>query len=419
MTTDNPDGERALLREAGRAGALFLDFFLIIFAYYHVKPASRSLVLEYLGKESLPYIWIASALTLAVLLVPYHRIVARYRRIRVVQGSVLSFILLLLGFRLLLGYHSAVTAVAFYIFLDIFSVVLVEQFWSLANTTYRGAEGRRWYGLVAAGGPVGGVAGGFVAGGALGYTAIGTANLLLVAAGILAALMVVNHGLDRLGFYRESGAPGGEAGHGDWRALIDNRYLGLIAACLLCAQLCEPIVEYQFLAAVETAYRDLDARTAYLSLFLGQLNLVSITVNLLITPLVLRWAGLAGGLVAQPLLVMAGTAAFMLQPTLLSAAMLKIADRGLSYSINRAAKELLYIPVDPVLTYRAKAWIDMFGYRSFKVLGAVLILILTQWSPVRADVATLGWLTLGVCALWLAAVVLLTAEYRVLSPAAA
>ena len=92
-------------------------------------------------------------------------------------------------------------------------------------------------------------------------------------------------------------------------------------------------------------------------------------------------------------------------------ALLKIADRGLSYSINRASKELLYVPIDPLLMFRAKAWIDMFGYRLFKVLGSVLILLLTQWLPWPVDAVQLGWLVLTVCMSWWLTLFALRREY--------
>jgi AAA family ATP:ADP antiporter len=109
----------------------------------------------------------------------------------------------------------------------------------------------------------------------------------------------------------------------------------------------------------------------------------------------------------------------MAHATLTSGAALKIADRGLSYSINRASKELLYVPIDPLLIYRAKAWIDMFGYRLFRVLGSVLILLLTQWLPWTVSPIQLGWLVLVLCTLWLGTLTRLTGAYRGIAARAA
>ena len=91
---------------------------------------------------------------------------------------------------------------------------------------------------------------------------------------------------------------------------------------------------------------------------------------------------------------------------------MKVSDRGLSYSINRASKELLYIPVDAVRTYQAKAWIDMLGYRLFKVLGSALILLFIGFLPAGTSPLYLGWLTLAVCLGWLWVITLLAREYN-------
>jgi AAA family ATP:ADP antiporter len=61
----------------------------------------------------------------------------------------------------------------------------------------------------------------------------------------------------------------------------------------------------------------------------------------------------------------------------------------------------------------------MFGYRLFKVLGSVLILLLTQWLPWSISAAQLSWLVLSVCLLWLATLLRLGGEYRQITARAA
>ena len=127
-----------------RALALFADFLLVILAYYQIKPASRSLYLEHFTAAQLPYVWVLSALVLGALMPAYGRLVSRISRPRLVVGTCLSFALILVGFRLWIG--GPVAAVCFYVFVDILSVALVEQFWSLTNSVYRSSNGRRWSG---------------------------------------------------------------------------------------------------------------------------------------------------------------------------------------------------------------------------------------------------------------------------------
>jgi ATP:ADP antiporter, AAA family len=408
----------------GRGVLLFTNFFLIICALYHLKPASRSLFISELGSVNLPYVWIATAVVLGLIISIYYRLVARFARINVVLATCVVIIVCLLLFHALLTDGGFVQAFAFYIFVDVMSVILVEQFWSLTNTIYDTTAGKRWYGLIGTGGLLGGVAGGSMSNALITRAGLDTMQLLLVAAGIIAVLMLLTLLMGRLGLYTEhSGVRDSNGNHvtndGGWRTILRHRYLFLIALILLLAQMVEPLVEFQFMKVVEAAITERDARTAYLGTFFSLLSGVAIGINLFVTPLVHRWLGALGGLFAQPLAVIAGSFWYMAHATLQAGAFLKISDRGLSYSINRASKELLYIPIDPVLIFQAKAWIDMFGYRLFKVLGSVLILLLTQWLPWSIRAGQLSWLVLGVCLTWLLILLRLGREYHALVAKAA
>ena len=392
---------------------LFTNFFLIILAYYQVKSASRSLLIEYWGADNLPWVWMASAIVLISFIGLYHQLVERYSRLHVVLGSCLLFIALLVGFRAALGWHATAASITFYIFVDIFSVILVEQFWSLTNTVTDTATGRKTYWFIGTGGLVGGVLGGATATALLEFTAMQTPDLLLSCAAFLVLTILLNLVMGRIGLYEEvkTAGPPLVATNG-WRTLAASRYLILIACALLCAQLAQPVVEYQFMRAIEARYAEMDARTQYISTFFSILGLVSIAINLLLTPIIHRFLGVMWGMITQPLLLAVSSLVFLAQPVLPVAAAMKISDRGISYSINRASKEQLYIPVDPVRTYQAKAWIDMLGYRLFKVLGSALILALAYWLPLGSNAAQLSWLTLLICTTWFIILVLLAREYH-------
>lgn len=404
-----------------RQGALLrslvfsLDFFLIITALYQLKPATRSLLIEALGADSLPYVWVGSAFALLITIAVYRKMLIRFGRVQVILASCLFFAGALVVFRLLATTHAAWVAVAFYIFVDIFGVVLAEQFWSLADGTYRAEEGRHWYGFVGTGGLIGGIVGGLLAAFLIRYTPLQTPDLMLVAAALVGLILGLTWAMNRWGLLQRTGEieshPAVAMSAGGWRLIAGSRYLVLIAAALLLAQTISPLVEYQFLHIVEATYPEREARTAALSLFFSVMGGVSVAVNLVLTPLILNYMGVLSGLLVQPLALAVSAGGFMLHPTLIPAAIMKICDRGLSYSINRAAKELLYIPVEPMVMYQAKAWIDMFGYRLFKALGALIIIGLSQWSLAGNGVVDLGWVVLVGCGIWAWVLATLNREY--------
>ncbi len=371
---------------AARSLLLFANFFLILLAYYLVKPASRSLLLDHVAADNLPYLWTASGVVLLALVPGYQRLLQRFGRVRVVLGTCMLTAALLMTFRSLFDHAGAMTAASFYILVDIFSVVLVEQFWSLTNSVYNSNQGRRWYGLIGSGGLVGGVVGGLLAGWLVKHTALRTEDLIAVAAMMVLCISLMTWRLARAGVYRlasQDEAPRAkslDAGE-VWHSIRSNRLVAGIALLLLFSQICEPIVEYQFMQHVETSYADKEARTVYLSHFLSLLSAVALGINLVVTPLIHRYLGVIAGLFVQPVLLAAAAISHAAQLDLRSAAVMKVADRGLSYSINRASRELLYVGAAATTIFRVKAWIDMVGYRAFKIVGNVGIVAVTQALP--------------------------------------
>jgi AAA family ATP:ADP antiporter len=395
-----------------RATFLFANFLLIIMALYHLKPASRSLFIEYLGADQLPYVWIGTALTMAVFIGVYHRLVERCSRVVLVLGTCLLLVACLVIFRILLNSPGPILATSFYIFVDILGVLIVEQFWSLTNSIYSTKEGKGWYGYIGTGGLVGGVLGGGAAALVLKHTPLQTADLLLVAAGIILLLFILTWLMSWLGLYCEVEDHGQTTEYaGGWQSFKRSRFLMLIAVILLLTQLASPLIEFQFMKTVEASYQLLDERTSFLSLFFSIMGIISILVNLLVTPMIHRIFGVMAGLLIQPLMISLFMLSYMLAPGLLLISAAKIGDRGLSYSINRASKELLYVPIDSVLIYQAKAWIDMFGYRLFKIFGSILIIIFTRWISPPLSLPQLSWLVLGICAIWLLVLAGLRKEY--------
>ena len=422
MNSETPDPRlecstnHPALRTTGvRSFFLFINFFLIITTLYQLKPASKSLFIESLGASSLPYAIIGTAVSMIVFITWYHRMVARHSRLSIVMGSCMVFSGLLFVFRILLNRTGLAVPFAFYIFVDILGVVLVEQFWSLTNSIYTTREGRSWYGFVGTGGLVGGVAGGTISAALIKFTPLRTPDLLLTASGTILIILLLTWTMARIGIFCEvdHATRTKAVSASNWRIFGHSRYLALIAGILLLVQIASPIVDYQFMSAVEAGYPEQEARTAFISMFFGIMGLVSIGVNLGITPIIHRYLGAISGLLVQPMLLMICAWGFLLNPTVFFGAAVKTSDRALSYSINRASKELLYVPVDSVLIYQAKAWIDMFGYRLFKVLGSLLILLFTGWLPITLSVGQLSWFVVCICAVWIGLIAVLRLEYQV------
>lgn len=403
-----------ILKSPGlRSAFMFATFMLIIMSIYHLKPASRSLFIEYMGTDRLPHAWIATAVIMILGIGLYHRLVAHTSRLSVALGTCAAAIAILAVMRVGLIRPGVNEVVAFMIFVDILSVVLVEQFWSLANAIFTTVEGKKWYGIVGSGGLAGGIAGGGLSALLIKFTAFETIDLLSVSLVTLFLIFLMTWVMGRLGIFCRVDRPGRAAPRiGGWRRFSQNRYLMLIAALLLMGQWISPLIDFQFLKTVEANYTDLEARTAFLALISAIIGFVSIGVNLLVTPFVHAYLGAIVGLLAQPLLIFMSSFGFMMHSNAIMASATKVSDKSLSYSINRASRELLYIPLESVLIYQAKAWIDMFGYRIFKAVGSLVIIAFTYGTAYPGSILPLSWLTLILCMFWIAGIFFLGRDYR-------
>ncbi|NLF25460.1 MAG: ATP translocase [Deltaproteobacteria bacterium] len=388
-------------------------FFLIITAYYQVKPASRALFITFVGSENLPYTWILSASVWIMLLPLFSWRAKRDAPHKIVISSTLCIAGLITLFWLLLQTPTPLRVISFYVLVDVYGVILVEQFWGFVGSRYHTSEGKRWYGVIGSGGLVGGICGSALASLLLKRKDVQTIDLLPVAIFFLLLLAVltwiltfkhkftvVQSGQDRTipHLQQRLSRPG-------------RRYVVLIALLLLMSQLVQPIIEFQLMSVLQQVRDDLKARTEYLSFLFLLTSLLALIVNLTITPLFHRYLGTIASLAVQPLLIICGALTFIGTTTLTSGTILKVLDRGLSYSITRASKELLYLPLVPAVIYRIKSWVDMFGYRLFEVFASVLILGIKRWVPNQAVPVELSWVVIALALLWLGVIALVRPRY--------
>lgn len=384
-----------------RSLAFTAYFFLIILAYYQIKPLSRSVVLSELGRDAFPPIWILTALILASLLPIYRRVLSAWTSHQVVRRTTCTVAFGCAGFWLVLQRPSPFWAVVFYVFVDIFSVVLVEQFWSVVNSASDFRGGARSYGVVGSGGLLGGTIGGALASWLVESGTVGSVDLLLVSAGVLVAVtgFLWMFRLPVREPVRGKETAEGHPHNPEWRMYFRNPTVVLLAGLILITQLAEPFVEFLFLGSVHESLPTGDAQTAYIASVYSVLGGVALVLNLLVAPLLFRTAGILGGLLLQPLAIVGALILVLYQGGLASFALLKVMDRGVSYSVNRAAKELLYLRFSERTIYLLKAIIDMFGYRAFKIVGAGVIFLLTVFLQ-ESSQAIIGILW-GICLFWL------------------
>jgi len=167
----------------------------------------------------------------------------------------------------------------------------------------------------------------------------------------------------------------------------------------------------RFYQLLEIAHPLKDARSAYLGTFWAATNCVAFAMQFVLTPLLLKRLPLAATLAGIPAVHLATCSLMLGFPVLPTAALALMLFKAADYSIFRASKELLYIPLSYDARYRAKQVVDAFNYRFSKgATAGIISLAQTALGAVP------GWAypAAGIIAAstWLAAAFPLCAEAR-------
>jgi AAA family ATP:ADP antiporter len=111
--------------------------------------------------------------------------------------------------------------------------------------------------------------------------------------------------------------------------------------------------------------------------------------------------GVKTALLVMPVLILGVSGLFLLMPILWIGSSLNTVDNGLNYSINQSARESLYTPLSRDEKYKAKAFIDMFLYRTAKVIAVGFALLLGALVDEFIAVRLLSFLTIALAVAWI------------------
>jgi AAA family ATP:ADP antiporter len=390
--------------EAWTALLLMLNLFFILTAYLIIKTVREPLILTGGGAEVKTYASAGQALLLFLVVPAYGYLATRLNRIRLIAWVTLFFISNLLVFYAL-ARDGAPIAIPFYLWVGIFNIFLVAQFWAFANDLYDQQQGRRLFGIVALGGSLGAVFGPKIA--ALLMRPIGVFQLLPLAAVILClciGLSILVNARAKTG--RHAGAKNAHADeplgkHGGFDLVTRTPYLTLIALLVVMLNLVNTTGEYilgkivmqqaeQKTNAAQTeaaaagradplSERETNKiRQEFIGHFYGNfyfwVSLLAAAIQLLFVSRIIKYLG-AAALLCLPLIALGGYALIAALPALSYIRFAKIAENSTNYSLQNTTHQTLFLPTSREAKYKAKAAIDTFFVRAGDVLAAVLVYI--------------------------------------------
>jgi AAA family ATP:ADP antiporter len=364
-----------------------------------------------MGPRQLPYIYLLSSVVTLIGAFILDKLLNRFAPVRLIPTALTMFVLLLAAFWCLFTFSSYLAkhiSFILYLFISLFAVVGVSLFWATCNDSHSLKEGRNFYNIIGLGGILGGLAGSETTN--LLATKIGTENLLLVSAGILALTIPLPHYIISE-WHREHNIKHtplavkkmeikNDPGR---KPVFSIQYILIIAGLVFIFTLMSSLLDFQYQTIIKSAEITKDLRTAYFSRVFIYINIAGIIIHVLFTWPILKWLGPAGGLLPLPIIALAGGFCLWLYPEIDTVTMLWAIYGGVAYSLNQVTRETLYLRVPRHLKYRAKFYNDTFVYR-FGDAAAAFIILASYYLWNVPNIIYLGY-DIVFCFLWISLIV--------------
>src|SRR6187549_3376232 len=170
--------------EAPSVLLMALTMFLILAAYYMLKTAREVFILSEGGAEVKSYSSAGQALLLLILVPAYGAFASRVSRIRLVSWVTMFFASHLVLFLLALTAGWRI-GIPYFLWVGIFNLMVIAQFWAFATDLYTPEQGKRLFPLIGVGSSLGAWVGSVRAGQLV--ESVGASRLLV---GGIASLLV-------------------------------------------------------------------------------------------------------------------------------------------------------------------------------------------------------------------------------------
>ena len=410
-------------------------FYLLAF-YSVLKVVRDALILSEAGAVAASYAAAGQAVLMLGFVPAYGAVASRVNRVWLICGVMLFFASNLLIFALI-GTAGVRIGIPFYLWIGVFNMSAVAQFWAFANDLYSTERGKRLFPVIGVGASLGAVVGSFLT--SILFGNIGPYRLMLIAAaGLLVpvGLTVWVHRREKAqsagpravppplaaGELRRDSAPEPDQARaeeplsrtGGFQLVFSNRYLGLIAMLVLVFSLVNTLGGF-ILNSMITAEAGGDR--ALIGRMAGQIqtwvNFVSFLLQAFVVSRIFKYAGVRTALFILPAIALGGYAMIAILPVLAVVRVAKILENSVDYSIQNTTRHALFLPTSREAKYKAKQAIDSFFVRAGDLLQAAVVFVGTMLAFSIRGFALVNVLLVVV---WIALAVAIAREHRRLAP---
>ena len=410
ISQSRPVGNRWLLGgndiRSGEGRAVLtagLLFFLLLTCLMVLRPAREALGLAR-GVEGVRRLFLVTVVCTLPLVPLFGWLVSRCSRRRLVGLSLRLCALILLGFYggltwLPEGMRSLVAG-SYYVFHSVFNLFVVSIFWAYMADYFDLKESVRLFPAITLGGSLGAILGSLISWQLAEY--VGVSALFLLAAALLELAVWVAALFGRTRSVSKVSPLDNQPIGGSWvrgiGAIGHSTYLQGVGLFVVLIGVVTTFLYFTSLNLVAAASDSTVRQTALFANINLWTQLATLIAQGFIAARIMRGAGVVGALVVLPVLAIGGFAVLAVAPTLAVFTIVNALFRAAQQGIAGPAQQTLFTVLDRQDKYKAKSFLDTFGYRAGDAVGAYLERAL---SLLGFGIYPLAAVVLGVSGVWL------------------
>jgi ATP:ADP antiporter, AAA family len=411
--------------EGGTALLLAVNGFLLLAAYYAIRPLrSALLLLEDVrlptgtvieGPQITSYLGAVLAALFLVIVPLYGALASRVTRIRLLNSVTTFFIATLLLFFVVVStrVYPIAMGMLYFVWIGVFSLMVIAQFWSFANDLYSPEQGKRLFAIVGFGGTVGAASGALMARLASQW---GPRMMIMAAVLLAASLLLTNiiHKRDRRATKanrtsKDAASDQSIGGPGGFQLVLSQPYLLAIGLVTLIGNLVNTNGNFilnttvRELAAAaaqsgggETARQVVFAQMAGVDLWQ---NLLVMGIQFFLVSRIFKYLGVGRALFILPLISLGSYSLFALAPVLSMIRIAKVTENATDYSLQNTVRRALFLPTSREAKYKALQAVETFFWRAGDLMSSLAVLVFVQFLHV--SVRMFAGVNIAAVAVWL------------------
>ena len=395
--------------EGTTAVLMLVNIFLLLICYSVIKTVREPLILLGGGAEVRSYAAAGQALLLMAFVPAYSWFASHVNRVKLLVGVTLFFVVCIELFAVAVAARMPYVGVAFFIWVGIFNMSLVAQFWSFANDIYSQDAGNRLFPIIVMGMTAGAPLGSLVSG-RLFHAGVNPQSILQISALLLSVSVALYLWINRRDRTAHAAPQAPMSSAGAFRLVLTSPYLRMVAALIVLLNVVNSTGEYlisRLLTAHVSELAALDPgfnRQAFIGAYAGDYqfwgNVATFLLQAFVASRLVKRRGLAGALLALPLIALGGYSIIAAGVGIGVTRWIKTVENATDYSIMNTARQMLWLPTTREEKYKAKQAIDTFFVRGGDVVSAGAVYAGT--TLLHLSVAQFAGVNIVMTAIWLA-----------------